>query len=810
MIKHYLKVAVRNLVRNRTFSLINILGLAVGMGVCLLIYQYIHFEMSFDKFHSNADNTYRIVTTNIRNKVVYGTSVGTGHALGLRAKEDIPEIKHFVRTHPQDGGEVVGNSDNNSIFKEDGILFVDHNFLHMFDFPLTLGDKESALDEKHSIVITEQTAKRYFGTNNPIGKILKINGGRAIGDFTVTGVLKALPINSHLQFDFLLPLDVVLDYGQYKGKSESWGWTNFVTYISIDDETSLDNLAEKFDQVVTTYAGELLANYDQKWEIGFQPIAEVHLRSGDLGDTSTNIGDIQEVWFFSIIAIFILIMAWINYINLSTALALHKAKEVSIRKSIGAFKMQLVSQFMLESGLINAIAALLSFGIVFLTRPILTNIIGVELELSVLQNVEFWVWFCMIIILGSIVSGLYPAFVLSSFKPVGILRSVKVIPKGGFNLRKGLIVFQFLMSALLISGTYLVYQQIAFMKNKDLGIDMEKILVLNGPGAEVENMESKLQTFKTKALTHNSIYAVSGSGSVPGRGVDWVTSDISKMGEQRKADKPGHIVFVGYDFTNTYDFHFLSGEPFNEEISTARQGVIINEEAVKFYELGSPENALQEKLIIQSDTLNVRGVIKNVHWNSLKDAQSPHLFWLERERNPCLSVKMNLDNIQESIAHIELSFNAVFPNNPFGYFFLEDEFNRQYKSDLQFGNLFSAFSVLAIIITCLGLFALVSYLTMLRVKEIGIRKVLGASIGNLMMLLCQEYVVLLLFGNILAIPVIVYWGGSWLDNFAFRTGLGIEAFIIPAFVLIVISLFTVGFQTYTSARSNPVDSLKAE
>ena len=353
------------------------------------------------------------------------------------------------------------------------------------------------------------------------------------------------------------------------------------------------------------------------------------------------------------------------------------------------------------------------------------------------------------------------------------------------------------------------------MKHQDLGIDMEKILVVNGPsvGVDGENLESRLQVFKNKAASYHTISAVSGSGSVPGKGINLATG-MRKLGEPEDANQSGRLVYVDYDFTKTYDLPFLAGRPFTAEISTDEQGVIINEEAVKVFDLGSPEDALQEKLIIQTnqnDTLQVIGVLKNFHWNSLKEANSPYLFAFKGERcPPYFSLKMNLSNIQETIAHIESTYESVFPGNPFNYFFLDDHFNQQYQSDLQFGNLFSAFSILAIFIACLGLFALVSFSAILRVKEIGIRKVFGASVGNLMILLSREYMILLCIAITLAVPAIIIGGKSWLNNYAYKVGMGVDLFLIPGLILVVISFLTVSYRTYAAASTNPAESLRTE
>lgn len=810
MIMNYVKMAIRVLQKHPTNSLINILGLAVGMGVCLMIYQYIHFESSFDQFHPNVENTYRMAMDYSKNGEDLGASVYTSYALGVSAKQDIPEIETYVRLHPLYGSTILTNPDNNEPYKEQDLLFVDPSFFEVFDFPLQAGNQSVALSANKNIVISEKMAVKYFGTSDPMGKALRMDGGWSSGNFTVTGILAPMPSNSHLQFDFLLPINVLLqEHEQYKD-TDGWGWNNFITYVTFGQSVDLEEQSAKVNQVMYKYDVELKES-TTKVNAGFQPVTDVHLKSDYSGDPSKNNGNIRDVQIFSMIAIIILIIAWVNYINLSTARAMYRAKEVGVRKSIGAFRGQLISQFMVESCLVNCLAAGLAIGIAYLLMPVLNDIIGKSLEMSLLSQPSFWLMFVGVTLIGSLLAGLYPAFILSAFKPASMLGSIKKVGQGGSKLRKGLIVFQFLTSIILISATYLVYNQISYMKNQELGIDMQKILVLNGPAVNIdrETVRETMNTFKNKAGTHHSILKVTGSGSIPGKGYNWRTG-IWKFGLSEDESQSGNIVFADDHFTSTYEFEFLAGRSFDRNRASEENGFVINEKAVSVLGLGSPEEAIREQIVIGGwDTVRVIGVIKDFHWNSLKDEHAPYLF-AQNGSTRYISFKVDLSNIPETIAHIENTYNEVFPNNPFNYFFLDDEFNNQYQADLQFGNLFTSFSILAIFISCLGLFGLVAFSANSRIKEIGIRKALGAEVGSLMFLLSKEYLVLLLIANVLAIPVIAYWGQSWLDDYAYKVGLSIELFVLPGLVLVVISLVTVSYKTFMAARSNPVIALKVE
>lgn len=811
MLRHYLRLSTRVLLRHKLYTVINILGLAVGMGVCLLIYQYVDFELSYDRFHPDAERSYRLTQTVTRNGEQQGTGIYTTYALGPRGEEIIPEIEAMVRIRPDKVGMVVTNPDRHEPRQENGIWYVDSSFFRLFNFPLRYGNQESALANQYGMVITEPVAKKYFGSENPVGKTLSISAGSLSGDFTVTGVLQPLPTNSHLQFDFLLPMRFLLEHwGPYQ-RDGGWGWDDLVTYVTLNKSANLDEVSEKFNQVIATHVGEELAESSTKWTIGLQALTDIHLKSDFPEDLASDPGSKQHVRFFTIIGLFILIVAWINYINLSTARALHRAKEVGVRKSVGARKTQLIGQFMVESALINGLAVILALGIALLALPVLNSIIGKELTLDALHQPTFWGAAALVVVLGTLLSGLYPAFVLSSFNPVRVLKSA-VASGQGLSVRKGLITFQFLISMLLIAGTYLVYRQVTFMKNQDLGFDIEKIVVINGPRVAINSgravLYSKYRTFKSEAVNHSTVSAVSMTSQIPTRGY-MGESTARKLGEPENAKKVGYAVIVDTSFTDAYDIAFLARKGFPNEIVPYRW-LIINEEAVDAFGLGLPEEAVGEKLLVFGDTSEILGVVKNLHWSSLKDARRPILFSLDNEYGAYFSVKMNLSDIPATIAHIEAAYQSTFPDDPFSYFFLDDSFNQQYQADMQFGNLFSAFSALAIFIACIGLFALVSYSATLKTKEIGIRKVLGATVPNLMILLSREYLVLLLIASVIVVPAILLGARAWLNNYAYKVDISADLFLIPALLLFVIALFTVSYRTYLAARANPVDALRAE
>ena len=811
MNKFNLKIAIRNLFKHKAFSFINIFGLAIGMGVCLVIYQYIQFELSFDKFHNNASDIFRITISEFKNDAKNSTQVTTPFGLGVGAKETIPEIRYSIRTHPQIFGAVVTNPEHDKPFLEEKMLFVDREFLEVFNFSLKQGSQEKVLTDKYNLVITEAMAEKYFGTGiDPVGKILKVTDGWADGDFIITGVLNPLPPNSHFVFDFLMPMQTLLEKGNYKG-GNGWGRNNFVTYLTLDKNASIETVEDKLDQVILKNIGERLTTGGVELKTNLQSITDLHLNSDFLYDPVTNNGSLRNIQMISIIAVFILFLAWVNFINLTTARSIERAKEVGIRKIIGAMRKQLIFQFMLESFLLNLIAGILSILLAFILLPVLNNITGNELTFDIFNDPKFWLLFVTVNILGAIASGFYPAFVLSSFKPINTLYSNSIKNGSGIVLRKGLVVFQFAISVLLISGTFLIYKQVAYMKNQELGFDMQQVLVIKGPRiiSDFKKLPTNLESFKVDVLNHPSIITACGSGTVPGKGHNALTP-VRRIQATPEDNELGGVTYVDFDFFETYDFEFLSGRSFNPEIGTDQSGVIINEESVYAFDLGSPEKAIHEKLVIGNDTLKVLGVLKNYHWSSLRDAYSPYLFVPSERARRFLSFKINLSNISQSINDIQASYNLFFPDNPFEYFFLNDDFNRQYQNELQFGKLFGSFSILAITIGCLGLFALVSFSASLKTKEIGIRKILGAGIGNLMIMLSREYILLLVIANIVTIPIMFYTGQQWLHLYAFRIDLGVEIFLIPGMFLTAIALLTVSSKFYSTAKSNPINALRKE
>lgn len=833
MQKSHLKVGWRNLFRHKWNSFINIGGLAVGMAIFLVICQYVLFELDYDRFHPDYARIHRVIIKESRNGIESGTGPYATYKLAERAKEVIPEIEQYIRFYPSEYSAVVTNPETEKHFNEEGhdLAFADSTFFKVFNFPLKMGDPATALNGIQNILISEKTAKKYFGSEDPMGKTLEVKGGSSYGDCIVTGVFKDLPTNSHLQFEFLRPIDNLWQHGNGGSVKRYGGWVRewFATYFLLKETADLNLVQNKLDRLIKENK-RLVNDPENVVEKTFlQPLAEIHLKSDTYSypDYAVDKGDILDIRIFIIIAFFILFIGWVNYINLSTARSMTRAKEVGIRKSIGAFKKQLVGQFIIESVLVNLISGTLAIGLAFLLLPLLSQIIGKELQFAILGTSAFWGWFFVFLIGGSLLSGLYPAFVLSSYRPISMLGSNKTVRAGSMQLRKGLIIFQFLISIILVSGTYLVYKQITFMKAKELGMNIENILVVRGPkvlvngpkvtdGTDMTQIRAanaysraRFLTFQEEVAAHHSIKAVTGSRLVPGQVQDINNVYLRVWGT---AEDEGHqlwLVNSGMDFIKTFGLQLIAGSSFNTDM-TDDQFVLLNEEAVKTFGFNSAQDAIQQKITFGKTPITIAGVVKNFNWQSLKSPYMPMVLRFDGGASNFISFRLATTDLDDSLEHIKSVYNTIYPENAFDHFFLNSNFNAQYRSDVQFGKLFMGFSILAILLACIGLFALVSYSAVLRTKEIGIRKVHGASTTKITLLLSREYLNLLLISILLTIPIIIFWGNSWLENFAFRTNLGLDHFLVPMFVILSIALITVGHKTISAARSNPADSLKTE
>lgn len=814
MIKSFFTLAIRTLLKRKLYSFINITGLAVGVAVCLVILKYVDFEMSYDSFHKNAESIYRVTTKYWQNEESREEYVVSGYALGPALQADFPEVKNYIRTHPMYGGAVITYKPDDGdavVFSEEEIQFVDSTFFDVFTYESTAGNLATVLDDPNAIVLTRKMAEKYFGKEDPIGKILKISGGWSDQTYAVSAIVKDVPANSHLTFDFIIPIHNLLQSPQYRNEESGWGWNNFITYVQLHDNVNMTSLNEKVPAFIEKHQGEELAEGGYKALLNFQPLRSIHLLPGLSLDPSPTASK-GMIYFFILISVFILAIAWINYINLATARATERAREVGIKKAIGAVKTQLMWQFIFESILVNLIAVVAAVLLAVALLPVLGQIVGKELVFD-FSDVRFWSVLFILFVFGSAVSGAYPAFVLSSFNTIEVIKGKVANISGGFSLRKALVVFQFASSLLLIAGTFAIYRQVSFMRNQDKGLTMDQMLVVSGPRVvdwkDRKQALMRFTSFKDQLGNMSGVESVATSGAIPGGGYNWGTT-LRKDGAAREEDKRGCVVWVDPDFVSTYGIEVIAGRSFNPAIRSDMESVLVNEASLKAFNLGTPEQALNERLVLGEDTVQVLGVLKNYHWNSLKIDHTPWLFKADSISSRCFSVHLQGSNFNKTIAEIESLFKEMFPGNPFNYYFLDEFFNNQYQDEKQFAEIFGLFAVLAIIIACLGLWGLAAFTTSLRLKEIGIRKVLGASTPSVMRLLSWQFLQLVLIACVIALPLAWYAIDQWLSSFAFRIGMEPDLFIVPVLVLMVISLATVSLQILRGANANPARTLRAE
>jgi putative ABC transport system permease protein len=814
MFKNYFTTALRNLIRRKGYSFINIAGLTFGLACCLIIFQYVAFEYSFDDFNANASNLYRVKQTTIRGGREPDTGALGGYAMGPALAQSVPEIIHFARLHPDYGDPVISNSAQpDKAFEEERVYYVDSSFLQMFSYPLVLGDAAKALVEPNTLLISESTARKYFGAENPIGKMLNVNGWIS-GAFQVNGVFRDVPANSHLQFDFLLLMNDLIQKSDYKDPQNGWNWQNFITYVQLREDANLANVEQKFTEVLLINRGEDFQRTNTKASLGAQPLRDVHLNDAIFAPKAVQ-GSYRTVYFFVIIALITLVIALVNYVNLATARSLDRSREVGVRKVIGAQRRQLVLQFLFESALTNVAALVLAIALAEILKPFVNNLAGTQLTDWAWTNPKLWAASLAMFSAGTLLAGLYPAFVLSSFKPVAVLKGKAGSTSIRMRLRQGLVVLQFAASVGLLAGTVIVYAQLDHMLHMDLGINLEQILIVPGPRVLSEGAEG---TQAIKRLIHElrqipAIQQIAKSNTVPGQGFDWYSSGLRRETADPSTGVRGVLAWIDTSFAQLYGLQLIAGNGFEGTSADLPEGeplpVIANETAVQAVGFDSPNDALNQLVSMGGQTCRIIGVFRDFNWSSAHSPREAALFTQSHAAKQ-LSLKVSTANLPETIAAIERIYKTLFPGNPFSYNFVDEKFNEQYRNDRRFAALFSVFAGLAILIACLGLFGLASFSAQQRTKEIGIRKVLGASVSGIVALLSREFVKLVLVANIIAWPVAYFVMNKWLQDFAYRINIGWWIFALAGGLALLIALLTVSSQALKAALANPVEALRYE
>ena len=804
MLKNYFKIAWRNLVRNKAFSAINIVGLAIGVAACLLILQYVAFELSYDDFNKNKNQIFR-VTQDRYNEGKLSTQWAAGvMAAGNSFKEAFPEVEDYVKIL-QRGSTILDFGEKSR--KVEKVAIASNSFFSIFTYPVIYGDPKTALTDVNSVAISQSVAQSLFGSENPVGKTILSNKRRP---FKITAVYADMPANSHFKADILVSYATFLDNVKPDNPETAWQWDGCLTYVKLRPGTDVKALEAKFPALVDKLAGAEHKKYNSAAIYHLQPLKDIHLYSHLMMEAEPN-GDGNTVYLLLGIAFFIVVIAWVNYINLATARAVNRAKEVGVRKAVGSQRSQLIWQFMTESIVLNGLAIGLAIILVMLALPGFNEMSGQKLSFELLRGQVFWLPLVVLFLVGAFLSGLYPAFVLSGYKPVLVLKGKVANTFQGILLRKSLVVFQFAASMFLLVGTMSVFHQISFMRSQSLGLDITQTLIINPPiVAEDSTFMQQMAAFKEELLRQSGIRKVAASGVVPGEASQWNAGGIRLKGADDKMGKQYRILAVDHDFVDAYDMKLIAGRNFSKAFGADPKAVIFNKMGVKQLGFNNPEEAIGKEINFWGEIFTIVGVTDNFHQQSLKDAYEPLILRLIPDVRGYFSVKLNTGSVSQTIDRIHTEWNKFFPGNPFEYQFLDERYNNQYAADQRFGQVFGVFTGLAILVACLGLFGLASFTTTQRTKEIGIRKVLGSSVFEIVSMLFKEFTILILIAFVVAIPLAWYAVDRWLQGYAFHTNIAWWLFVLPLFMVLLIAIITVSFQSIKAALMNPVKALRTE
>jgi putative ABC transport system permease protein len=807
MIKNYFKIAWRNLLKNKGFSAINIFGLAVGIACCLLITLYVTDELSYDRYHEKGDRIFRL-NTEVRFGGSEQYSAQTSDLLGSTLKKNYPQIENYVRFY--DGGPyLIKKSGTVNNIREEKIFFADSSIFDVFTFPLVAGNPQTALTEPNTIVISETAAKRHFANQNPIGQSLNLDNKM---DYKITGVMRDISENTHFTSDFFISMKS-LDY--------EWGdflANNFNTYVVLKKGTNPKALNGYFEQIIQQYVSPQMvkmvgSTMDEFLKSGSYlrfsmiPLTDIHLKSRYSHELGVK-GDIQYIYIFSIVALFVLFIACINFMNLSTARSSKRAKEVGIRKVLGSLRGQLMFQFFSECVLLSFFALIVALGLVGILLPFFNDIAAKSLSLRDMLNVKSLSIIAVLPIIVGVLAGSYPAIFLSSFEPIKVLKG-RLSLKGG-SLRNGLVVFQFATSIVLIVGTVVVYRQINFIQQKNVGFNKDQVLVINDAYILAKNA----RTFKDEVLKLNGVEKGTLSGYLP---TPSNRSDGSMFAEGQL--DPTKAVQVqrwdtDEDYIETLGMQMVAGRHFSKAFKTDSTAVIMNETAAKLFGYTDPINKNIMSFVDNNSqkTVNYKviGVVKDFHFESLRRDIGAVCLFLNLSRGN-VSFRLNAQNdLKGTISQIETVWKQFAPGQPFTYTFMDESFNNVYKAEQRIGKISLVFAFLTILIACLGLFGLITFIAEQRLKEIGIRKVLGASIPNIVQLLSKDFVVLVVVSILIASPIAYYVMDKWLQDFAYRIPVEWWVFALAGVVALLIALLTVSFQAIKAAVANPVKSLRTE
>ena len=812
MIINYLRIAFRNLFRRRGYSFLNIAGLAIGMSCCLLIFHYVSYERSYDQFEPNAKQIVRVRLDSYQKGVLAYKSATSYPAIAPTMKRDYPEVENFCRLI--DDNLLLSNEAQDKKFSENKGYYADPATVDMFGLHFTKGNPHGALNGPGKIILSESMARKYFGNDEALGKTLINRNGSHVQPFEVTGVYKDFPANSHLIINYLVSYATLgqelREGGDTSNASETaWGWYDYYVYLQLKPGVDYKSLEAKLPAFTDKYINSQEWNKanNHRTELHLIPLSDIHLYSNYNQEAEVN-GNGQAVSFLFLIAIFIICIAWINYINLATARSVERAKEVGVRKVLGALRITLIRQFLTESLVLNVVSIFISLILFFILLHPFDTFTGRNNYTGAALTSNYWLLFFVLFFSGTLLSGLYPAFVLSSFKPIRVLKGAFKNTTSGLLLRKSLIVVQFVTSVVLIAGTIIVYRQINYMSSQSLGADISQMLVLKGPQTIADSLYQNIyQPFKTAVLQQPGIKSIASSSSVMGDEIYW-TRGIKRVG-QNDNTVTLYNLGIDYDFIPSYNIKMVAGRNFSEQFGTDKKAVILNQTAATLLGFKDAASAIGEK-VVRNDTLTVVGITADFHQLGLQKSIDPMIILPYPNLSNFYSLKIEANKAPQVIAKLRQMWSTYFPKDPFDYFFLDESFGEQYNADLLFGKVFGSFAFLAILIACFGLLGLSAYNVLQRTKEIGIRKVLGASVQSILVLLSQDFLKLVLISLFLAVPIGWYVMNSWLEDYAYRINISWWIFLTAGLLSLLITLLTISLQVLKAAVDNPVKSLRTE
>lgn len=803
MFKHYLRIALRSLLRHKGYSAINLIGLALGLSVGILVMVFVLDETSFDQFHAKGSRMYRIITVFDSEQGKGGRNHTNAWPVGDIIRRNFPETEAVLYT--RSAGNLMVTYEGKKV--RESAHFVSPEFFQLFSFPLIRGNAETALTEPFSLVISEKMEAKYFPGQNALGKTLVFNDTL---EFHITGVMKDIPANSHIQADLLPSFSSWEKLTPDFAYSEGWGSFNMRNYVLLKPATNATAFFEKAKDIYHQYAGDLMKQWGIKASVAFEPVPKIYLHS-DAGNGMGPLGSITTIYLLSGVGMFVIILACINFINLATARSVYRAKEVGIKKVVGSNRSRIVAQFLSESLIITLISFGIALASIGLFLPIFNQLLAKNYSMSILANPALMLG--MVALLGFITlcAGYYPAWVMSAFKPAEILKGKLQSGTRGVQLRRVLVVAQFVVSVSLVAGTIIVINQLKFMQSHPLGFTTEEVFVVNIARTSPVNgqaYESFLNELKSQSVV-KEITFTNALPAVPGWRGQWAYPEGKEDGD--------HLVETQYvvadeKYIPTLGLTLLAGRNFDPARQADQDALIINEETVQQMGWETPENAIGKRIVSPSQAPAgiVIGVVKNYHDQGLQNKIAPIAIDLNSQYAFLYAIRFSSENTKQLIETIGSMWGKYFPQNEFNYFFLSDTFEKQYAKEQRLANVFSLFSFMTILIALIGLFGLVSFLVTAKTKEIGVRKVLGASTWNLASLLSKEFLLLVIIANVIAVPLVLYFGQQWLHEFAYRQEVSPMVFIITALTALFFTLLVVSIQTLKAASANPVTSLRNE